>query len=475
MVASTDLFFLTIAEASQLIQSGALSPVELVRAHLGRIRDTDDRLNSFVTLLASESEAAAATAEREIAEGSYRGPLHGIPIGVKDLYYTRRVRTTIGSTIMGDHVPDYDAAVVERFADAGAVLMGKLQMHEFALGPTSENPHHGPARNPWNTDRVTGGSSGGSGSSVASGQCMAALGSDTGGSVRIPSALCGIVGLKPTFGLVSRYGVFPLAYSEDTVGPMTRTVRDAALVMNVIAGPDSRDPSSSGRPASDYTALLGADISGMRVGVPREHFFDVLADGAGGSFEEASKVLEGLGASVEAVSLPMLEDVVAIAVVITAVEALEVHLPRLRDRAEEYDPEVRARLELGAVIPGSQYVTAQRARAAFSEQVDQTLERVDVLITPTCPLGAPGIGYKTVEIGGATVDRGNLLPKLTRPFNLYGGPAVSVPCGFDSDGMPLGLQIAGRHFDEARVLQVAHAFEQATPWHRRRPGLGADG
>jgi aspartyl-tRNA(Asn)/glutamyl-tRNA(Gln) amidotransferase subunit A len=254
--ALTELHHLSISDASDLIAGRHLSPVELVEAHLERIAATSE-LNSFVTLLEAESRAAARLADAEIEAGSYRGPLHGIPIALKDLYYTSGVRTTVGSRIMGDFVPNYDAAVVERFHDAGAVLIGKLQMHEFAMGPTSLNPHHGPARNPWDTERVTGGSSGGSGSSVAAGQCMASLGSDTGGSVRIPSALCGIVGLKPTAGRVSRHGVFPLSWSLDTVGPMTRTVSDAALVMNVIAGHDQRDSTSSTEEAGDFTAVIG--------------------------------------------------------------------------------------------------------------------------------------------------------------------------------------------------------------------------
>ena len=472
---ASDLCFLSLAEASKLIGARELSPVDLVRAHLDRIDATDSRLNSFITLLASESEAAARTAEREMGLGSYRGPLHGIPVGLKDLYYTRGIRTTVGSKIMGDHVPDYDAGVVERFAEAGAILMGKLQMHEFAMGPTSENPHYGPARNPWDTDRVTGGSSGGSGSAVAAGQCLAALGSDTGGSVRLPSALCGIVGLKPTFGLVSRYGVFPLSWSLDTVGPMTRTVRDAALVMNVIAGPDARDPSSSGRSAEDYTARLGRGVSGIRIGIPREHFFELLSDGVRDSVMEAARVLEGLGASVEDVSLPMLEHTVAMATAITGAESAVVHLGSLREQGTDYDPEVRGSLEYGALVPAVHYVTAQRARAALCDEMDQTLARVDILLTPTCPIGAPMIGQSTVQVGSERVKRNNLLSRLTWPFNLYGGPAVTVPCGFDPDGLPVGLQLAGRHFQEAAVLQVASAYEQATPWRQRRPELRARG
>ena len=292
---TNELHYLTVSAAASLIESGQLSPVELVEAHLERIEQTDERLNSFVTLLADEARSAAADAESAIQGGGYLGPLHGIPIGLKDLYYTKGVRTTVGSKIMGDFIPDYDAAVTERFRNAGAILLGKLQMHEFALGATSENPHHGPARNPWDTTRITGGSSGGSGSAVASGQCMAALGSDTGGSVRIPSSACGIVGLKPTFGRVSRRGVFPLSYSLDTVGPMTRTVTDNAIVMNVIAGYDERDQSCANRPDEDFTRLLGQDISGLRIGVPQDYFYDMIYGEVQAAVQQAARTLESLG------------------------------------------------------------------------------------------------------------------------------------------------------------------------------------
>ena len=467
---ASDICYLTIAETSDLIGSKQLSPVEVVDAHLERIGQTDARLNSFITLLETESLTAAKAAEADIQAGRYRGPLHGIPIGLKDLYYTRGVRTTVGSKIMSDFVPDEDATVVEKFREAGAVIIGKLQMHEFAIGSSSENPHYGPAHNPWETDRVTGGSSGGSASAVASGQCMGALGTDTGGSVRIPASLCGIVGLKPTFGRVSKYGVFPAAWSLDTVGPMTRAVRDAAIVLNAIAGHDPRDPSSSPRAREDFTVELGKDVNGVRIGIPREHFFDVIDEEVKGSMLDASRVLEGLGASVEEVSIPLLEYAEQIGTISSA-EAAEVHSDNLRDRAGDIDPEVRARLETGTLTTAVQYIRAQRARAAFNRQVRQTMKRVDILLTPTTAVTAPRIGQKMVTVGDREEPRLPLLARLTRPFNLGGLPAISVPCGFTSAGMPIGLQLAGRPFEEAAVLRVAHAYEQATDWHKRRPPL----
>jgi len=466
-----ELCFMSISEASGLIAGGELSPVELVQAHLDRISHTEPRLNSFITLLEEQSLESARAAEREIQKSGARGPLHGVPVALKDLYYTKGVRTTVGSQILRDFVPDYDAAVVERFSDAGAVLLGKLQMHEFAFGATSENLHYGPAHNPWDTERVTGGSSGGSGSSVAAGQAMATLGSDTGGSVRIPSALCGIVGLKPTYGLVSRYGVYPLCWSLDTVGPMTRSVRDAALVMNAIAGPDARDPSSSDRAPEDFASRLGRPIDGLRIGIPQEHYFDLVDAEVADAVMAAARVLEGQGAVVEQVSIPMLGNVAAISNTIMLSEAAEVHLEHLRDRGDQFDPEVRDRLEPGATIPAVQYVRAQRARSAYCEQVDRAMATVDVLLAPTCPVGAPKIGEPTITVAGRTEPKGPTLSRLTRPWNLYGGPAISVPCGLTSERLPIGLQLAGRPFEDALLLQIANAYEQASGWE----GLGARG
>ena len=357
----SELVFLSIADAAELVAGRQLSPVEIVDAHLRRIDATDGALNSFITLLRDESMAAAREAEGAIASGGYIGPLHGLPIGLKDLYYTKGIRTTMGSKIMGEFVPDADAAVTERFHAAGAIVIGKLQMHEFALGATSENPHYGPAHNPWDTGRMTGGSSGGSGSAVASGQCMGALGSDTGGSVRIPASLCGIVGLKPTFGRVSRYGVYPLSWSFDTVGPMTRTVRDAALVLNAIAGHDSRDLSSSRRPTEDFAERLEDGISGVRIGIPREYFFEKTEPQVTDSVREAASVLEGLGASVDEVSIPVLEHSQTISTPISQAEASQIHTEHLRDRAHDIGADVRGRLYQGALIPATDYIKAQRA------------------------------------------------------------------------------------------------------------------
>ena len=459
-----DICFLPIAVASQLIARKELSPVDVLNAHLERIEQTDGKLNSFITLMRDESIKTAQLLGREVQAGNYRGPLHGIPLGLKDLYYTKGVRTTVGSKILRDFVPDTDAAVTERFKEAGAIIIGKLQMHEFALGSTSLNPHDGPAHNPWDIERITGGSSGGSGSAVASGQCMGALGSDTGGSVRIPASLCGIVGLKPTFGRVSRYGVYPLSWSLDTVGPMTRTVHDAALILNAISGHDPRDPSSSDRPVEDYTSGLDKGIGGVRVGVPKEYFFDEVDPEVGDAVLQSAKVLEGLGASVEEVEIPVLEHALAIASTISITEAAEVHMHHLRHNAADMGPDVRSRLEAAALTPATDYIKAQRARSFFNQGIAEALEKFEVLLTPTLPISAPRIDEVELQV--------DKLPRLTRPFNISGLPAISVPCGFTSSGMPIGLQLAGRAFDEATLLGVAHAYERATDWHTRRPPVG---
>ena len=468
---SKELCFLTISEAAALLAPKELSPVDLVEAHLARIADTGEVLNTFVTLLVDEARVAAKKAESEIQAGRYLGPLHGIPIGLKDLYYTQGIRTTVGSKIMRDFVPDYDAAVAESFQEAGAILMGKLQMHEFALGATSENPHHGPARNPWNIGRITGGSSGGSGAAVAAGQCMAALGSDTGGSVRIPAGACGIVGLKPTYGLVSRHGVFPLSHSLDTVGPMARTVRDTAITLNAIAGHDSRDLSSAARPRQDYIVGLDNGVRGLRVGVPQEYFYDSIDDEITDAIKAVAGILEGLGAVVEDVSIPVLDQSIPISGAILITEAAEIHMDNLRNRPEDFGADVRERLYIGAATSAVDYIKAQRARVVFNREVAEVMKSYDLLLAPTVPIGAPNLEDQVVAVAGEQHQKLAVMPRLTRPFNLTGAPTISLPCGFTSDGMPIGMQLSGRAFEDGLVLQAAQSYESATEWHTRRPPI----
>ena len=366
--------------------------------------------------------------------------------------------------------PEERRGLIEEAADV-RLHRTRLDEARHRLGATRENPHGGPAHNPWNVERVTGGSSGGSGASVASGQCMGALGSDTGGSVRIPAGACGIVGLKPTFGVVSRYGVYPLSYSLDTVGPMTRTVRDNALVMNVIAGHDPRDPSSVQRDDEDYTRYLGEDLEGVRIGIPQDYFYDAIDKEVVDAVYAAAEVLRGLGAVIAEISLPVLQHSIAISGTILLTEAAEIHMESLKARPDDFDPDVRARLETGALTPAIDYIKAQRARTAFNLEVGETMKEFDALLAPTLPVGSPKISEPMVHVAGKEIHKLALMPSLTRPFNITGQPTISVPCGFTSDGMSIGMQLAGRNFEDAFVLKVAHAYEQATEWHTRRPPI----
>jgi aspartyl-tRNA(Asn)/glutamyl-tRNA(Gln) amidotransferase subunit A len=462
---------LTIAQASALIGSGDLSPVELVDAHLGRIAATNEGLNTVITVLEKEARAAAKSAEAEIAAGTHRRPLHGIPIGLKDLVYTKNIRTTQGSDVWKDFVPDYDATIVTKFDDAGAITLAKTHLNEFAMGATGENRTFGPARNPWNTTRMTGGSSSGSAAGLAARQFMGAIGSDTGGSVRIPASLCGIVGLKPTFGRVSRRGIFPMSWSLDTVGPMARTVEDTALMMNAIGGHDPLDTASSRHPHEDYTSKLGHDVKGLRVGIPRKFLFDVIDPQVEAAVLEAAKVLEGLGAIVEEVVIPYIEYSRPIGMFISNVEGADLHRETLKNNPESIDPEALSRLDPGLFITGGQYVRAQRARAFFNQQVFDAMKNVDIFLMQATPVAATPIGQDEIQVGEETMQRLSVMTHTSRPFNLCGFPAIVQPCGFTSENLPIGLQLVGRPFEDTTVLQIAHAYEHATEWHQRRPKL----
>jgi aspartyl-tRNA(Asn)/glutamyl-tRNA(Gln) amidotransferase subunit A len=467
-----DLTRLSIAEAGDLLRRRALSPVELTRAHLDRIQRLDRDLLAYITVLRDEALAAAVAAEQEIARGQYRGPLHGIPIALKDLIMTRGLRTTCGSRILRDWVPDTDATVARRLADAGAILLGKLNMHEFAYGPTGVNPHYGTSRNPWDRHRIPGGSSSGSGVAVAAGLAAGALGTDTGGSVRIPAALCGIVGLKPTYGRVSRAGVIPLAWSLDHVGPMTRTVTDAALLLQVLAGSDPADPSTAARPVPDYRRATQGEVRGLRLGIPKDLFFERLDPEVRAAVLAAARSLEGLGAVVEEIPLPKIHHAGPASFAIIASEATAYHEPYLRTRAAEYGEDVRARLTTGQFVLAHQYLKAQRARQVIRAEVDAVLTRVDALLTPATPVPAPRLDEREVTVDGVTEDARWWLIRCTRPINVTGHPALSVPCGLTAAGLPIGLQLVGRPFDEATLLRLGHAFEAVSPVRDRWPPLG---
>ena len=463
----TNLYHLTIREAAGLLKSGQLSPVELTQAFLDRIEATDDRLHSYIIVLKEQALDDARLAEAEIRRGDYKGPLHGIPFALKDLYDTAGVTTTAGSKVYIDRVPAEDATTTARLKAAGGILLGKLAMHEFALGGPDFTTPFPPARNPWNLDHITGGSSSGSGSAVASGQAMAALGSCTGGSIRGPASLCGIVGLKATYGRVSRAGVVTLSWSQDHCGPMTWTVEDTAYMMQALAGYDPKDPTTSPAPVPDYSLSLREDIKGLTIGVPRHFFFaphenvnpEVVA-----TVENGLKVLEGLGANLQEVTIPSLEYVRAANSVIMLSEAFAFHEKNLRTRPHDFGEMVRARFRIGGMFSASDYVQSQRVRKLVNREFAAVLQKVDVLVTPT--MTQPAAAFEGYD--ATSTVRG---PSFTAPFNLTGLPAISVPCGFTASGLPVGMQIAGKPFDEPGVIRAAYAYQQEARWFEQRPSI----
>ncbi len=469
----SDLVWKSLVELARLITAKEVSPVEVVQAHLDRITALDGKVRAYITVMSESALSAAKAAEAGVMSGGTLGPLHGVPIGLKDLYCTKGVRTTGGSKILGDWVPGEDATAVSRLTGAGAIVLGKLNMHEFAYGPEGLNPHYGTPWNPWDatTHRICGGSSSGSGAAVAAGLCPGTLGSDTGGSIRIPASLCGISGIKPTYGRVSRAGVLPLAWSLDHVGPMCRSAADCAVMLGAMAGYDPRDPTTSVLPVPDYLAALTGTVKGLRIGVLKLFFMDSAAQAQRQAVEQALRTLEGLGASVQEVNLETVKLAAGASSAVIATEAYAYHEPWIKKRPREYGADVRERLRVGAFVSGADYVNGQRVRVLIRNEVDAALARLDVLIAPTTPSSATPLGEGEVEINGEKQPVRPALIRFTRPFNVTGHPAASVPCGFTAEGLPIGLQIVGRPFDEATVLRVADAYQRATDWHTRRPPL----
>ena len=466
----SQLHYLTIREAGRLIEALELSPVELVRVFLERIESLDDKLRSFVTVLANTALVEAQAAESEILQGRYRGPLHGIPLAHKDLYDTKGVRTTGQSKVHERRVPWEDATAILRLREAGSVLLGKLAMFEFAMGGPQTSLFE-QARNPWNLDYVTHGSSSGSAAAVAAGLCMGSLGSDTGGSIRGPASYCGIVGLKPTYGRVSRRGVIPLSWSLDHCGPMTWTVEDAALMLQAIAGHDPKDSSSSRAPVPDYSAALREDVSGLVIGVPRHYCFNVqtgVDPETAAAVEGALADLEDLGARVEEVNIPSLEYASISNNVIMLSEAFSYHLPNLQSQPQNYGEDFIRRIYVGGLITASDYVQAQRVRNKVAKEFAQVLQDVDLIVMPT-ELRPPAT-YEEFDL--TTVIAGR---SFMGPFSQAGMPAISVPCGFNQKGLPLGLQLAGKPFDEPTVLRAAYTYQQHAGFYRKRPSLSWSG
>ena len=464
----TDLPYMTIAEAAALIRSKKLSPVEYTQALLARIDKIDPKLNAFLRLTPDIAMADARRAEDEIAKGNWRGPIHGVPYGLKDIIDREGLPTTGHSKILIDNVAKADAPVAAKLRAAGGVLMGKMSTHEFAIGGPSFDLPWPPARNPWDPNHHPGGSSSGSGSALAAGLLPAALGTDTGGSVRNPASMCGIVGLKPTYGRTSRRGVLPLSFSLDHVGPMTRTVEDNAILLNVIAGYDAGDPGSADVPVEDYTAALGAGVKGLKIGAIR-HFYtrDETADPEMvKSIEDALALLQDLGAEVREIEVDPLQVYGACNRTILTGEAFAIHEKWLQERPEDYGDRARERLMAGAFVSAADYVNATRLRRKLVARFHAAMADLDVAITissmePACRIDDEGM-----------VDR--TYPRQARaPFNITGSPAISVPTGFSAAGLPLSMQIVGKPFKEAMVYRVAQAYEQATAWTKRHPALEA--
>ncbi len=462
---------LSIEEAAALFDAGKLSPVELTQAYLQRIHEFNPQLNAFLTLLEDQALAAAHQAEGELRRGERRGPLHGIPYALKDLYETRQVRTTMGSRFFANNLPEKDAVVVERMSAAGAILLGKLNMHEIALGVTNQNPHFGDCANPWDLARISGGSSGGSGAALAAGLCLIALGSDTGGSIRIPASLCGILGLKPTYGRVSLRGVLPLSWNLDHAGPMARGVRDAALLLQAIAGYDPHDPASSAHSVPDYLANLDGGIQGWRVAWADDDFFRQADPSVLAAVSQAARVFESLGAQVEPAVVPGALEAARANGLMVVSDAAALHHERLLAEPDGFGEDVLRRLRRGMETTARDYILARRTQSVMRRQFELFLNPgeggYDLLLTPATPVTA------TTRLGLEADEQAAPLTRFTATFNLTGLPALVLPCGFDQSNLPIGLQIVAGPWREAELLRGAYAYEQATTWHTYRPpGLG---
>jgi aspartyl-tRNA(Asn)/glutamyl-tRNA(Gln) amidotransferase subunit A len=463
---STELTRLSLVEATAMLRRKTVSPVELAQAFIARIERLNPALNAFITVTAEQALQQARQAEAEIHRGHWRGALHGMPLALKDLIDTAGIRTTAASAVFKDRVPTEDADVVRRLKAAGAVLLGKLNMHEFAYGGTSVPSYYGAVRNPWNLARIAGGSSGGSAAAVAAGLCIGALGSDTAASIRQPAAYCGVVGLKPTFGRVSTRGVIPLSWSLDHIGPLCRSAIDAAWLLETIAGYDSRESSSVDRPTERYASAMDGSTASLRIGLVRRPYFEGLDPDSEAAVNAAIQVLAQISASVRDVQLPYTNILMTIA----SAEAYAFHRPYLAQTPQLYQAMTRQRLEQAAGISAADYVRARREMEQLRWTADSAFSSVDLLVTPTTAIAPISIesGYldPPLPADGVPVEIRN-----THIFDVMGLPAISVPCGFTRDGMPIGLQIAGPRFGESRVLMLAHAYQQITDWHTRPPQL----
>jgi len=463
---------LTLGELAAAIAARKVSALEATDACLERIARLDRRLRAFITLDADGARARARTLDADLAAGRRRGPLHGVPLAYKDLCHVPGLPTSCGTRTPEYFTGEVECTAVARLTAAGAITLGKLNMTELALGPFGDNPHHGDVDNPWKAGHVSGGSSSGSGTAVAAGLAFGALGSDTGGSIRLPAACCGVVGLKPTYGRVSRAGAMPLSWSLDHLGPMTRSVRDAALMLEIVAGHDPRDATSSPRPVGAPLAALEAPVRGVRVALPENYYFDGVTPEVRTAVEHAARTLASLGADVRTLRLPDPAPMIDVCNILARSESSTIHARVARERPHELGAAVRSRLEVGFHISAHDYLQAARLRARLTRAfVDEVFGEVDAILAPTIPEPAPALAAVTAPPVEEIVRRMGRFSRLTRPFNGLGLPVLAVPAGFASDGRPLGLQIVGRPFDEATVLRLGHAWEHAADWRTRRPSI----
>lgn len=469
-ILSKDLTSKSVEELAPLIKDKSISPVELTKAVLDCAEEKEEKINAYTALYRKDAEAAAKNAEADITSGNYRGMYHGIPMGIKDNIFFENKITTMASKIHKDFVSTYDATVIAKLREAGAIFTGKLNMHEYALSITSNNPHYGPVRNPWDLSKISGGSSGGSAASVAADTSVSSIGTDTAGSIRIPAAACGIVGLKPTRGSVSSRGVYPLSWTQDHVGPMTKTVKDAAGLMDVIAGYDKQDPASVDISAGNYLNQITGDVKDLVIGVNEDYFFNQIDSNIEKSVRASIKSLVEQGARVEEVKIPALKDAEWAGFCFSVSEASTIHMNSILDRPEDFGEDIRGFLLSGAFPSSNDYAQALKVREQLIQDFNEAFKKVDILISPTLPVMPNDIGDDLADLNGEKVDLLSNFIRLTGPANITGLPTLSVPCGFNGH-LPVGLQIIGPSFNESTVLNTGYAIEQMNPLHGKKPTL----
>ena len=465
---------LTISELSNYIYTKQISPVEVLNEYIKTIEKTDHKLNAFITKMFDNGIRKAKEAESQILKGEYKGPLHGIPIGLKDLFWTKGIPTTSGSMMNKEFMPSENSTVADLLNTAGSYCLGKLHMTEFAFDGTSLNRHFGPALNPWNTNHMAGGSSSGAGVAVASGQLPLAIGTDTGGSVRVPASLCGVTGLKPTFGLISRFGATPLSWSMDHVGLLAKTAKDTAIALNTLAKLDPKDPDSVKTKQKDYTRGLDKEIKNIRIGIPKDFIWDLVDTEVQLAFNKALKEIESLGAIIKEIVNPNLELINMAGSIVQTSEAATIHRSNVLANGSSFDPVIRMRIETGLFITADSYIKAQQVRMDEKAKLIKQFDEIDLIATPTTSIAAPYLDQERIEINGHDVHIREALLRITRVFSTIGLPAISIPCGFTENKLPIGLQLVAKPFNEQLLLNAAHCFQKVTNWHNLRPTLDND-